>query len=113
MCDLCGKDPCEPIGGKMGDEDVLTVDDWREIHKLWQTFLSANHQIILEARKRQPKPEDKWNIGLPRDAEPFYSIVSSSGKVIAMRIPDQKTAIQICSYHNAPTPRRTSRAKGR
>lgn len=41
---------------------------------------------------------EKWNIGLPGGpAGPFYSIVSSSGRIIALQIPDRQTAEEIVS----------------
>ena len=40
----------------------------------------------------------KWNVGLPGGMNgPFYSVVASNGKVIAMQIPELETAELIAS----------------
>jgi hypothetical protein len=44
---------------------------------------------------------DKWIVGRPGGPSgPFYSIVSSSGRVIAMQIADEQTATYIVQLHN-------------
>jgi len=46
-----------------------------------------------------------WNLGLPGGpAGPFYSIVSDTGFVVALQIPDRETAQQIIDQHNAACP---------
>jgi len=42
---------------------------------------------------------DKWNPG-PSMEQGFWSIVAQSGKVVALRVPDERTARQICNEHN-------------
>lgn len=56
-------------------------------------------------RNRPPslaKPAaEKWIVGQPGGPSgPFYSVVSSSGRVIAMQIPDEKYALLIASFPN-------------
>ena len=42
---------------------------------------------------------EKWNAG-PSLEKGFWCIVGQSGRVIALRVPDEKTANQICFEHN-------------
>ena len=47
---------------------------------------------------------EKWNIGLPGGPSgPFYSIVSSTGRVIALQIPDREIADRICQLPELET----------
>ena len=42
---------------------------------------------------------EQWIVGQPGGPSgPFYSVVSSTGRVIAMQIPDEQTAILIASF---------------
>lgn len=42
---------------------------------------------------------EKWN-PVPPGFEPFWGIVSQSGKVIALRLASEAIAKQICDEHN-------------
>lgn len=44
---------------------------------------------------------DRWIAGQPGGPQgPFYSVVSSTGRVIAMQIPDKEIATTIATIHN-------------
>jgi len=43
--------------------------------------------------------QNKWNFA-PSMEQGFWCIVAQSGRVIALRVPDEKTAKQICDEHN-------------
>lgn len=44
---------------------------------------------------------EQWNVGQPGGPSgPFYSVVSSTGRVIAMQIPAEKDALLIASLPN-------------
>lgn len=55
MCEICGKqDGCWYTNKPMGTEQILTADDWREIHEhITKTHLPFLHGIIRKARLRR------------------------------------------------------------
>lgn len=68
--------------------------------KPW-SYSELDGPLVRREERSQADPE-QWIVGKPGGPSgPFWSIVSSSGRVIAMQIPDESIANELVRLHEA------------